>query len=59
MFTMVCHIKKERRLRMLEIRVLRKKFVPKRDKIAEYWGEEMHRSVHYLYSLPYIILVIN
>jgi hypothetical protein len=36
---MVCHIKKERRLRILEIWVLRKKFGPKREKIADSWGE--------------------
>jgi hypothetical protein len=56
---MVCHIKKERRLRMLEIRVLRKKFGPKREKIAECWGKKIHRSIHNLYSLPHIILVIK
>jgi hypothetical protein len=32
---MVCHTKKECRLRMLENRVLRKKFGPKREKMAE------------------------
>ena len=37
---MVCHVKKEHRLRMLEIRVLRKKFGPKREETAERWGEE-------------------
>jgi hypothetical protein len=53
-----CHIQ-EHRLRMCEIRVLRRIFGPKRDEGTGDWRRLHNGELHDLYSLPNIIWVIK
>jgi hypothetical protein len=52
-------MRKEHRLRVLESRVLRKIFGPKRDEVAGEWRRIHNVELRDLYSSPYIIRVIN
>jgi hypothetical protein len=45
-------LRKERRLRVLENRVLRSIFGPKRDKLSGVWSKLHNKELHDLYSSP-------
>ena len=49
----------EHRLRTLENRVLRRMFVPKRDKVTGEWRQLHYQKLKHLYSSPNIIQVIK
>jgi hypothetical protein len=52
-------LRKERRLRVFENRVLKRKFGPKRDKVTGEW-RKLHNEARYdLYCLPNIIRMIK
>jgi hypothetical protein len=52
-------LREERRLRVLENRVLRKSFGPKRDEVTGEW-RKLHKEEHNdLYSSPIIVLVMK
>ena len=51
--------RKERRLRVFENRVLRKKFGPKKDKISGEVAKLHNKELYDLYCLPSIIWLIN
>jgi len=44
---------------MFEKRVLRRIFLPKREKMTEGWGTLYNEQLHNLYALPDIIRVIK
>jgi hypothetical protein len=48
-------LRKEHRLRVLENRVLRRIFVPKRDEVIGDWRKLHNEELHILYSCPNII----
>jgi hypothetical protein len=52
-------LRKEHRLRVLESRVLRKIFGPKRDEITGEWRKVHNVELRDQYCSPYIIRVIN
>jgi hypothetical protein len=52
-------LRKERRLRVFENRVLRRIFGPKRDKVTEDWKKLLIEELNDLYSLPNIVRVIK
>jgi len=52
-------LKEERRLRVFENRVLRRIFVPKRDKATGRWRSLLSEELHDLYSSPNIVRVIK
>jgi hypothetical protein len=56
---LVSDIKEEHRLRVFEIRVLRRIFGPKRDEVTKGWGKLHNEELHSLYSSPSIIREIN
>jgi hypothetical protein len=52
-------LKEERRLRVVENRVLRRIFVPKRDEVTGEWRKLHNEKLNGLYSLPNILQVIK
>ena len=52
-------MKKERRLRVFENRVLRRAFGPKRDKVTGEWRKLHNEELNDLYSLPSIVRVVK
>jgi len=52
-------LRAERRLRVFENRVLRRVFGPKRDEVTEEWRKLHNEELSDLYSLPYIVRVVN
>jgi hypothetical protein len=52
-------IRAEHKLRVLENRVLRKIFGPKRDRVTGGWRKLHNEELHNLYSSPSIIRVIK
>jgi hypothetical protein len=52
-------LREEHRLRVLENRVVRRIFGPKRDEVTEEWRKLHSRKLHNLYSSPDIIIQIK
>ena len=52
-------LRKQHRLRVLELRVLRKTFGPKRGEITGEWRKLHNVELRDLYCSPYIIRAIN
>jgi hypothetical protein len=52
-------LKEERRLRVIENRVLRRIFGPKRDEVTGEWRKLHTEELNGLYSLPNIVRVIK
>jgi hypothetical protein len=52
-------LREERRLRVLENRVLRRIFGPKRDEVAREWRKLHNEEIHKLYCSPNILRVIK
>jgi hypothetical protein len=52
-------LREECRLRVVENRVLRRIFGPKRDEVTEEWRRLHNKELHALYSSPNIIRVIK
>ena len=52
-------MRKKRRLRVFENRVLRKIFGPKGDEVREEWRKLHNKKLNNLYSLPNIVRVIK
>jgi len=52
-------LRKKRRLRVLENRVLRRIFGPKRDKVTGEWRKLHNEELNYLYCSPNIVRVIK
>jgi hypothetical protein len=52
-------LREERRLRMIENRVLRRIFGPKRDEVAGEWRKLHNRELNNLFSSPNIVRVIK
>jgi hypothetical protein len=52
-------LRKERRLRVFENRVLRRVVGHKRDEVTEVWGKLYNEELHDLYSSPTIMRVIT
>ena len=52
-------LREERRLRVLENRVLRRVFGPKRDAVTEEWRKLHNEELMDLYSLPNIVRVVK
>jgi hypothetical protein len=52
-------LRDERRLRVLENRVLRRVFVPKRDEVTREWRKLHNEELSDLYSLPNILRVVK
>ena len=52
-------LRKERRLRVFENRVLKRIFGPKRAEIKEEWRKLHNEELNVLYSSPYIVQVIK
>ena len=57
--TLSLTLKKERRLRVFENRVLRRVFGPKRDEVTGEWGKLHNEELSDLYSLPNIVLAVK
>jgi hypothetical protein len=53
------NLREEHRLRVLENRVLRRIFGPKRDEVTEGWREQHNEELRNLHSLPSIIRMIK
>jgi hypothetical protein len=52
-------VREEHKLRVLENKVLRRIFGPKRDGVTGGWRKLHNEEVHNLYSLPNIIRIIK
>jgi hypothetical protein len=52
-------LRKERRLRVFENRVLRRIFGPKRDEMTREWRKLHNKELHDLYYSPSIIRIIK
>jgi hypothetical protein len=52
-------LREEHTLRVLENKVLRRMFGPKRDKVTGDWRKLQNEELHNLYSLPSIITMIK
>jgi hypothetical protein len=52
-------LREERRLRVVENRVLRRIFVPKSDEVTAEWRKLHNEELNGLYSLPNIVRVIK
>jgi hypothetical protein len=52
-------LREEHRLRVLENRVLRRIFGPKRDEVTGEWKKSHNEELNYLYSSPHIVRVIK
>ena len=52
-------LRKERKLRVFENKVLRRIFGPRRDEVTEEWRRLHNEELHDLYSSPIIVLVIK
>jgi hypothetical protein len=52
-------LRKERRLRVCEKRVLRRVFGPKRDEVTGEWRKLLNEELSDLYSLPNIVWVVK
>ena len=52
-------LRKERRLRVFENKMLRRIFGPKRDEVTKEWRRLHNRELYALYSSPIIIRVIK
>jgi hypothetical protein len=52
-------LKEERRLRVIENRVLRRVFGSKRDEVAGEWRKLHNKELNDLYSLPNIVWVVK
>jgi hypothetical protein len=56
---LVSDVKGEHRVKVLENRVLRRIFGPKRDEVKEGWRKLRNEKLHNLYSSPNIIRMIK
>jgi hypothetical protein len=52
-------LKEGRRLRVIENRLLRRVFGPKRDEVTGEWRNLHNEGLNDLYSLPYIVRVVT
>jgi hypothetical protein len=52
-------LKEEHRLRVIENRVLRRIFVPRRDEVTGEWRKLHNKELHDLYPLPSVIRAIK
>jgi hypothetical protein len=52
-------LREERRLKVLENRVLRRVFGPKRDAVTGKWRKLHNEELNNLYSLPNIVRVVK
>jgi hypothetical protein len=52
-------LREERRLRVLENRVLRRVFGPKKDEVTGEWRKLLNEELSDLYSLPNIVRVVK
>jgi len=52
-------LREERRLRVFEIRVLRRRFGPRRDEVTGKWRKLHNEKLNDLYCSPYIFPVIK
>ena len=52
-------MREERRLRVLENRVLRRIFGPKKDKVSEKWRKLHNEELNDLYCSPNIVRVVK
>jgi len=57
--TWLLTLRKERRLRVFENRVLKRIFGPKRDEVKGEWRKLHNKELNVLYSSPYIVRVIK
>ena len=57
--TWLLTLREERRLRVFENRVLRRKFGPRRDEVTKEWRKLHNEELNNLYSSPSIIRVIK
>jgi hypothetical protein len=57
--TLSLTLREERGLRVFEIRVLRRTFGPRRDKVIGEWKKLHNEEFHDLYSSPSIIKIIK
>jgi hypothetical protein len=52
-------LREEQRLRVLEYRVLRRIFRPKRDEVTGQWKRQHREKLYDMFSSPYIIQMIE